>query len=800
MKILVHPHDLGMGGSQLNAIELAGAVRDRGHDVAVYGRPGVLNARIDELGLRFVESPPPGRRPDARVVADIRRLVREDGFDVVHGYEWPPILEAHLACTGSRARAVGTVLSMAVAPFLPADLPLVVGTRQIAAHERDRGRRHVAVVEPPVDLAANHPELALDVAGFRAAHGIPDGLHVVVVSRLADQLKGEGLRTAVDVVPTLHPEAVLTVVGDGPGRADLTARAAAVNAREGRRAVVLTGEVADPRPAYAMADVTLGMGGSALRAMAFGAPLVVQGERGFWSTLTPETVAQFRWQGWYGTGDSPSDGPARLAAELLPLLTDDDERRRLGAYALEVVTRGFALPAAAGRLDDVYAGARARPRHLPGHRDVVAAGRFAAYKGARLRARVGGSAARDDFNASPAGATTRGRGPDDGPLVVWLAGVDHDAVEGTEHRLVDELSRRLPVLWVDPPTSALRHLRDPGAAPRGLTRTGPGRWRLHVVGPPGVTRPVVADVARARQAEAVRRAVAGLGATSAVAVLGAPWADASSLPVTGTVFLCTDDFVAGAELLGVDRDAVRRQLDRTMAVADVVLAVSPTLVRTLGGPTPRIRLFPNGCSPAHPADPDRPGGAGAPGPAVLVGQLNDRIDVDLLHAVADRGVPLVLVGPRLEQEAHTRAGLDRLVDRPLVTWTGRVPQQEVARHLAAAGVGLTPYRDTAFNRASFPLKTLEYLASGVRVVSTDLPASRWLDTPAVDVAGSAEEFAELAARRAREGRTPTWEATCRDVAARHSWAARADELTDVIHDLAPPRRPHLARTGAADVR
>ena len=52
-----------IGGSQLNAIELAAAVQRLGHEVLVFGRPGPLNQRIEELGLEFVPSPKPHRRP-----------------------------------------------------------------------------------------------------------------------------------------------------------------------------------------------------------------------------------------------------------------------------------------------------------------------------------------------------------------------------------------------------------------------------------------------------------------------------------------------------------------------------------------------------------------------------------------------------------------------------------------------------------------------------------------------------------------------------------------------------------------
>src|SRR5262249_60607279 len=66
------------------------------------------------------------------------------------------------------------------------------------------------------------------------------------------------------------------------------------------------------------------------------------------------------------------------------------------------------------------------------------------------------------------------------------------------------------------------------------------------------------------------------------------------------------------------------------------------------------------------------------------------------------------------------------ISRPNAHYAGRAPASEVPPYLAAMDVGLTPYADTQFNQASFPLKTLEYLSAGLPVVSTDLPGARWL--------------------------------------------------------------------------
>lgn len=409
MRVLVYPHDMNLGGSQLNAIEIAAAVRDKGHEVLVFGQPGQLTARVRELGLEFVAAPEPGRRPSGVVVRNLRSLVKDRGIDVLHGYEWPPALECVLGARGTSATAVATVMSMAVAPFIPRDLPLVVGTAQIAHVERGRGRSNVNLLEPPVDLVANGPHLGLDDQRQRAAYGVStEAFLIVVVSRLAHQLKLEGLLSAIRTIPTLGPHTQLLIVGDGPARREVAAAARQANRLAGREAVLVAGEREDPRPAYAIADVTLGMGSSALRAMAFGKPVVVQGEGGFWCALTPKTLDQFLWTGWYGVGGGQDEGDSRLAAELQPLLHDAALRAELGEFSLATVRERFSLARAADLQLGVYAAAVARQPStgLSGMASRAvetsqAAAGFAAHALRRKVARRLGRSARDDFNASP---------------------------------------------------------------------------------------------------------------------------------------------------------------------------------------------------------------------------------------------------------------------------------------------------------------------------------------------------------------------------------------------------------------
>lgn len=415
MKILVYPHDMAIGGSQLNAIELAGAVRDRGHEVMVIGQPGALESKISALDLEFIALPRPGRRPSPPTVSLLKQLVRDRAIDVVHGYEWPPALEALLACSGTKASPVATVLSMSVAPFIPRHLPLMVGTEQILQAERALGRTFVRLMEPPVDLTVNSPGSDLPTSQLARHWGVHRrGLTLTIVSRLAREMKLEGILSAIKVVGAWagRQELQLLVVGSGPASEDVAAAARAANAAAGERKIILTGELADPRGAYAMADIVLGMGGSALRGMAMGKPLIVQGERGFWKTLDRATVNEFLWQGWYGSGPGKEYGGELLRRELLPLAEDRALREMLGKYSRELVRERFSLEQAADRQIGYYNQAldQRGPSSALNVSTLNGACRLLRYEFHRFGERLKGTVANDDFNANPLAGKSAGPG------------------------------------------------------------------------------------------------------------------------------------------------------------------------------------------------------------------------------------------------------------------------------------------------------------------------------------------------------------------------------------------------------
>jgi glycosyltransferase involved in cell wall biosynthesis len=370
MKVLVYPHSMELGGSQLNAIQMAGAIRDRGHEVLVLSEAGPLVERVKALALEYIELPQHRKRPSPTVVRTISRLIMERNIDVVHGHEWPPIIEAFVGLSFHRHCAVvGTVMSMSVAPFLPRSVQLTVGTELIRHAALSAGHLHVTKLEPPVDTSVDNP--SVDGKGFRAQNGVrPDEILIAMVCRLVPDLKLEGLLSACDAVCELgaaNKPVRLMIVGDGRARGDVARRAADVNAAVGYEAVLLTGEMADAGPAYAASDVIIGQGGSALRGMAFAKPLVVIGEEGFSELLTPESAPTFLRQGWYGLGSgSLGTGVAALCVVLQRLIGSPELRRELGRFGRRLAEERFSLNRAAEILEEVYASAVQNPVSFEG--------------------------------------------------------------------------------------------------------------------------------------------------------------------------------------------------------------------------------------------------------------------------------------------------------------------------------------------------------------------------------------------------------------------------------------------------
>jgi hypothetical protein len=136
--------------------------------------------------------------------------------------------------------------------------------------------------------------------------------------------------------------------------------------------------------------------------------------------------------------------------------------------------------------------------------------------------------------------------------------------------------------------------------------------------------------------------------------------------------------------------------------------------------------------------------------AVSLGHLGHRTDWALLRAVAE-GMPelvLLLVGAWHEQESGHDPDFHACRAAPNLVWLGRRSDEEAARLIMLADVGIVPFERSEFNETALPYRILKYARLGRRTISPDLKGVRTWDR-AVTTANTPEEW--IAALRAQSG-------------------------------------------------
>jgi glycosyltransferase involved in cell wall biosynthesis len=354
LRILVGLNRLWLAGGELNALDLAAKVRERGHHVVIVGPEEDDRAMVELAEDRGFTVRVLRRGRTRNFIRPLESIVKEERIQLIHMYYSRLTVAALL---GPYRRWGTPVVSTEYGPgpwgavrASPCS-HLIVGTEECAEGMRPWFDAPVSVIEPPVNIDHDRPD-AVDVAAFLADHNIDDvdSPRVVVVSRLDRYVKLEGILRAIDACAALESLGVtLIIVGSGDALPDVRRAADSVNDRVRRRAVVLTGRLHDPRAAYAAADIVVGMGGSALRGMAFEKPVVILGANGFALPFEPATAEYFFWHGFYGQGPMYD-----LTAALRRILSEPALRASLGEFSRRAVESRYSLEYAHHRLEKIY--------------------------------------------------------------------------------------------------------------------------------------------------------------------------------------------------------------------------------------------------------------------------------------------------------------------------------------------------------------------------------------------------------------------------------------------------------------
>jgi glycosyltransferase involved in cell wall biosynthesis len=275
-------------------------------------------------------------------------------------------------------------------------------------------------------------------------------------------------------------------------------------------------------------------------------------------------------------------------------------------------------------------------------------------------------------------------------------------------------------------------------------------------------------------APVIRRDLRHLGMRRPLLIAGLPHAAdvLPLLPRSALVYHCADDY---AHVSGFPSSLPELETDLCREV-DLVVTTSETLCQARRSLNPNTYWIPNGADIEHFSTPARPAAElyGVPRPIIgFVGGLSEWVDTDLLANLARRHPEwsFVLVGP-------VGTDVDLLRGCRNVRLLGARQYAQVPAYLAAMDVALIPFKQTAVTYHADPIKAYEYLAAGVPVVATDMPALRRL-AHVVRLADSPDGFSTQIQAALAEGRD-TRKTERQAEAARHTWTNRFDELTQLL--------------------
>jgi hypothetical protein len=219
----------------------------------------------------------------------------------------------------------------------------------------------------------------------------------------------------------------------------------------------------------------------------------------------------------------------------------------------------------------------------------------------------------------------------------------------------------------------------------------------------------------------VRRACATLGFQTPIVWMTIPHYGSimDTVNSKGIVYYCTDDF---ASFPNTDRRSIEVMERRILSKANVVFAVSESLVESKRRLNPNTYFSPHGVDTAHfrkasledtpvPSDISR-----IRRPiAGFFGLIETWFDLELLKHCATKltDVSFVLIG-------RTTQNIADVETLPNVHFLGQKPYETIPNYLKAFDVGLIPFKlnDTVLH--SNPLKFKEYLAGGKPIVSVKI--------------------------------------------------------------------------------
>ena len=256
----------------------------------------------------------------------------------------------------------------------------------------------------------------------------------------------------------------------------------------------------------------------------------------------------------------------------------------------------------------------------------------------------------------------------------------------------------------------------------------------------------------------------------------------SALDLGPLIYYPVDEMTAFGGTSEAEALRIRQLEDRLVSRADYIFAVSKRLSERLAERKGQqfVSHLPNGADVSHYAperlatatvDPDLEEFCNGRACVGFIGQIDDRLDQDLVCTIADRlpELAFAFVG-RIKDGVP----VDEVQKRSNCRFFGYQEFDSLPAFIKRMDLCIVPYVSSELTESCNPLKVYEYLAAGKPVVATRLSGLADVANQ-ICFAASAEEFAALIEQGLRED-SEQKSAARREFAEANSWEKRVDVL------------------------
>lgn len=292
MKILMTLMGLNIGGAETHVVELSLALKKMGHDIVVSSVGGVFQSDLEAAGIRHVALPLHSKLPVSVVKSyfGLKKLIRQEGFDIVHGHARIPSFLCGLLAKRMKFRFVTSAhwvfkvnfLWKRIANWGEKTIAVSDDIKQYLIDNYKTYPDNISVTINGIDTDKFSKEI--DWSALKKEFSLADNAYrIVYVSRMDTDRSAVAFLLA-RVTPELlrlRPDLEVVIVGDGNDFERLRGVVRTVNDSIGKEVIKLTGGRTDINRFIACADLFVGVSRAALEAMSAGVPVIIAGNEGY---------------------------------------------------------------------------------------------------------------------------------------------------------------------------------------------------------------------------------------------------------------------------------------------------------------------------------------------------------------------------------------------------------------------------------------------------------------------------------------------------------------------------------------